>query len=383
MTTGRTSRLWLRPRNVNRLRPTRPIRTRLSLSPLEDRAVPAILTVTDAGDTGPNTLRGIMATADTNGEADTIQFGGGITTINLTSGEIGYTTDVNNLTINGAGVTVNGDAVAAATNRIFKFNVAGGDPTITINGLTMSAGNLTSGNNGGAILANNDPLVLDGATFSGNKTAGTGGAISLGALTTLTVTNCTFSSNTSTGAGGAIVSSTGASTITVTGSTFTGNKGSTGGVITASASLTVVNLTSSTFTSNTSTSSGGVLYAAVQSTWQIDQCQFVNNAATGVGGAIRMTSTSPTFNVNNSTFSGNTCTTNGGAIYFAGSSANPVTINNSTFSNNTAGTSGAHFTSPARPLTPSTIARFLATLPTATRRRQAAAPSTSPAPSAW
>src|SRR5262245_36654388 len=65
----------------------RPRRTRrlatLALRALEDRCTPANLVVTLVDDEGPGTLRAVIATANTNGEPDTITFDPSVTTINL------------------------------------------------------------------------------------------------------------------------------------------------------------------------------------------------------------------------------------------------------------------------------------------------------------
>src|SRR5205085_12491643 len=66
-------------------RPRRPLGSRLWLCALEDRTAPAVLTVTVPGDAGPNTLRGVVATANANGENDTITFDPSVTAINLST----------------------------------------------------------------------------------------------------------------------------------------------------------------------------------------------------------------------------------------------------------------------------------------------------------
>lgn len=150
------------------------LRARPLLVNLEARDVPASLVVTDPGDTGaPNQLRAIWETARTNGQADTITFSAAANSISLTSPLNTYT-DFQNLTINGNGKTVT-TINAPAGNRIFSFGVSGFQPTITITDMTLKGGS-TSGN-GGAILDDNETLVLTNVRFTQN-TAASGGAIS-------------------------------------------------------------------------------------------------------------------------------------------------------------------------------------------------------------
>src|SRR5258707_46285 len=84
--------------------PSRSGRARLWLQNLEDRLTPASLVVTTSDDAlGVLTnLRAIMDTANNNGEADTITFGGGVTAINLLFGQIEYSENAD-LTIQGGG----------------------------------------------------------------------------------------------------------------------------------------------------------------------------------------------------------------------------------------------------------------------------------------
>ncbi|MBX7105216.1 MAG: right-handed parallel beta-helix repeat-containing protein [Gemmataceae bacterium] len=349
-------------------------RRRLWVQSLEDRTVPTTYVVSNLlDDNSAGSLRGAiaLANADATPGPHIIDATGVSGTITLSQATINIAiSSTQDMTINGPGagsLTVSGAVTAGATNRIFNITSA---KTISINNIKLASGNLTTGNNGGAILNSAaNTLKVSGVTFSGNKTAGTGGVISMAtAGATLNVTNCTFTGNSATGAGGVIGlaavttvtltgssftsnisggaggvvnSATGASTITVDGCTLTSNTGSTGGALSGAATGTTYNLKSSDFVSNRSTGAGGALYTAVQTIWQVDQCQFTNNtAAGGVGGAVRMTSTTPTFNVTNSSFTGNSSSSNGGAIYFAGSSANTFTISGSTFSKNTAATTG-------------------------------------------
>jgi predicted outer membrane repeat protein len=348
-------------------------RARLLLKSLEERCVPAQLLVTDAGDTGPNTLRGVMATADGNGEDDTITFQAGITTINLTSGQIGLTTQNNLLTIDGGGVvTINGAATPSATNRIFSFNVSGGNPTITLQNLTLAKGNLSSGNNGGAILLNNDPLTLNNVTFDTNMTASGGGAIattsgsvsaninitngaftnnfsggvgacifSLGAMT-LTLSGTSVSNSTSTGTGG-FLQANGASTVTIDSASFSGNvsNSSSGAPVILGSGGTWI-ITNSTFSGNQAPNGFAGNISISGGTFNMSNCSLINNTSKFAGGALRLMGTSMTATIDSCTLSGNTATSStGGAIdFYPSSGVGSLSITNSTISGNSAAGNG-------------------------------------------
>jgi predicted outer membrane repeat protein len=297
--------------------------------------------VTDAGDTGAaGQLRQIMATADSNGQDDTITFQAGITTINLVNGQISLTTQNNLLTIDGgSGVTINGSATASATNRIFNFNVSAGNPTITLKNLTLANCNLSSGNNGGAIQLNNDPLVLNNVNFTNNKTASAGGAIATTASVaeTITITNGTFSGNSATGNVGGAINGTSTLTLSTTGTVFSGNfSSSTGGAINA-ASASTITINSSTFSGNSSSSAGGAINAASTISFNASDSTFSNNLGSSCG-VFRSVSSSATVTLTRCTVSGNSATgTTGGGIYV---SAGTLNVSYTTVSGNVATTAG-------------------------------------------
>ena len=169
---------------------------RLLVTWLEGRVVPANLLVTDGGDSGAaGQLRAALITAKTNVEADTITFQADVTAINLTSALDVYTENAA-LTIIGNGKTVT-TINAASGQRIFEFNVPSAQPTISISNLTLQGGS-TSGH-GGAILDDDETLVLTSVKFTQN-TAQSGGALAiLTGTTTVTITGCDFIANTASG----------------------------------------------------------------------------------------------------------------------------------------------------------------------------------------
>src|SRR5947209_5850269 len=150
------------PRNAPRPRPVRP-----GVEVLEDRCVPATLTVTDPGDAGPNTLRGLIAAAN---PGDTINFAPTATTIQLTSGSLDVTRSLN---INGPGsglLTVGRSASAPG----FGIFVVESGVTANLVGLTVTGGSAQLG----AGIQNNGTLNLDRVVVTGN--VGTTGGLGAG-----------------------------------------------------------------------------------------------------------------------------------------------------------------------------------------------------------
>jgi len=338
-------------RHGTRLRARPSVRRRLWVRGLEDRAVPAALLVNDAGDAGvgignAGDLRYIMNLANTNGDPDTITFDAalGTATITLALGQLDYT-EPTDLTIVGPGagkLTISGNGAS----RIFNFNAGGGNPTITVSGLTLANGFTTA--NGGAILANNDPLVFSDLIFDSNQASGgsaNGGAIHVGSTSTVTLTNCTFTNNTAGNNGGVL--NTGSSLdLTVTGGKFTGNKANfLGGAINTSSTATVT-LNTSTFTGNSSgntSGSGGAVNLSGTSTLNIDSSTFTNNTTvgnSGAGGGGVNSSGTTTLTITKSVFSGNTVTgiASGGGLHVGSSPS--ASISDTTFENNKAGAAG-------------------------------------------
>lgn len=201
-------------------------------------------------------------------------------TIELTLGQ---------LSIINAAVTIVGpgaDALTIDGQKQTRLLQTAGD--VAVSGLTFARG---VAGQGGAIFMGGT-LEVVACTFVDNSSVAGGGAIYSGSGN-LTAINCTFVDNSTTGLGGAIYNADG---MTVTGGAFTNN----------------------------SAVSGGALYSR--------QGDF-----TGTGlGFVRPT-------VAGSTFSGNTATELGGAIYlnrFSFGRAAAMTVTNSTFFENSAGQNG-------------------------------------------
>ncbi|MGL4422289.1 MAG: hypothetical protein ACRCZF_16585, partial [Gemmataceae bacterium] len=152
----------------------------LMLNLLEDRSVPATLTVTNTADAGAGSLRDTIAAAAIN---DDIVFDPAVFSvpqvIQLTSGQISVTKSI---TITGPGkdlLSIQGAVAASASNRIFNINVADATNTVSISNITITGGNLNTGS-GAGIQMDNEKLNLSKSTIVQNKTTdGSGGGISI------------------------------------------------------------------------------------------------------------------------------------------------------------------------------------------------------------
>ena len=231
----------------------------------------ATITVTNGNDTGAGSLRQAILSSASGG---TINFAAGISTIDLTSGELLIGT---NLTIIGPGPNLLAVRRTSGNNfRIFKIP---NTVAATISGLTISGGkgfNFQDGNGGGIL--NSGSLTISNCTISGNYatdqgkpysggggstgwTGGVGGGIhNFGGLT---ISNSTVSGNTADLDGGGLLND-GSMTIinsTISGNTTNGFGGGAGGGIYNGATLIITN---STVTGNSTYAggSGGGIYGS-------------------------------------------------------------------------------------------------------------------------
>ncbi len=181
----------------------------------------AALVVTTTNDSGPGSLRQVLADAASAPGASTITFAPGLGPIVLAS-EI-VITDPAGVTLDAGdrltGVTIDG---GPGTNRHFRI-----DPgtTATFQRLKLTGGNGVGGGappNYGGSIHTQGTLSLRECTLSGNTSSNAAGAI-YNQDGTLTVERCTFHSNTA-GSGGGILHES-QQTMTVTASTFTNNIG--------------------------------------------------------------------------------------------------------------------------------------------------------------
>jgi hypothetical protein len=255
----------------------------------------------------------------------------------------------------GSGGAIYNSGVLAVTNTTLSGNSAanGGGGAIynRVNAsITAFSNNVVSDNstegNGGGIENLGTIAAIDSSTFQDNHATGElipggyGGAIySSGTIGELTTS--TFSRNVA-WSGGGLFYDTGYvhGQLDITNSTFSGNQGVFGGALAAFGDDDVVNISSSTFAGNQGASGGAVqLYTAAH----ITGSTFSANSATGYGGALYIQSWGRSVTVVNSTFSGNQAEI-GGAIANGSGGLNDgghLTLTNSTLAGNAATTGGA------------------------------------------
>jgi predicted outer membrane repeat protein len=268
----------------------------------------ATLTVTNAADNGPGTLRAALTNV-ANGDIINFSITG---TITLTSGELLVMSNVMILGPGPASLAVNGNASGRA------FHPLGG-VIATIAGLTITNCS-AAGDVGGGIYNDHSTLTVSNCVLTGN-TSRFGGSLyngGIGGTASLLVTGCTISTNSAGIAGAGIFNNGigGHATLTVVNCTVRGNatasNGNGGGIY------------------NDGESSGNAILTVANSA-------FIGNTASfGSGGGIY--NDTGTLNVSASTFTGNLAyNPGGGGIYSGGVS---LTVSGSTFSGNSAG-SGA------------------------------------------
>jgi hypothetical protein len=177
----------------------------------------ATLTVNSDGDAGgacPGatcTLRQAIATAL---PGDTINFAAGISTINLTTGELLID---KNLTINGPGANLL--TVQRSGTLTFRIvEIAAGNLNVTISDLTIAHGIALLGSGGGILNRSSGILTVTGCAISGNL----GDGIVNGSDGTVTITKSSISHNGTGGEGGGIDNS---GTLTITDSAIFNNSG--------------------------------------------------------------------------------------------------------------------------------------------------------------
>jgi predicted outer membrane repeat protein len=223
-------------------------------------------------------IRSLRAEIGRGANGATINLASGLSgTITLTTGELQLN---KSLIIPGPGanlLTVSGNHASRV------FHVFGG-ATVTLSGLTITAGHLTGyGEDGaGVLIEGGCTLTLTNATVSVNSAdrALHGGGISNGG--TLTVTRSTISGNFTLGVGGGIDNG---GTLTVTSCTLSGNTAVYGGGIGNQGGIAA--LTSSTVSGNLASAAGGIWngdgYGALT---LVTSCTVSGNSAVYGGGGI-------------------------------------------------------------------------------------------------
>jgi predicted outer membrane repeat protein len=251
------------------------VRLRHGLELLEDRVVPAVLTVNTFADTSnifEMSLRNAIAIVDSGntsglsdeeinqiagslGQNDTIVFASNLSgTLKLTSPLPEITANVQILGLGASQLTIDG----GGQNQIFSISSTG--LNVSISGLTLANGQAV---NGGAI----DLVPPDGGQFGNSN---------------LTVNKCTFTGNQASNDGGGIAFHGGS--LTLNNCTLTNNSsGWDGGAV--DATLGSMTLNNDSFSDNSSTDIGGAVDYYGPTT--VQNCTFSDNSATGAspGGA--------------------------------------------------------------------------------------------------
>jgi Ca2+-binding RTX toxin-like protein len=297
----------------------------------------ATLTVDDDSNGDYTTLADAIVAAN---DGDTIIVTGGNDNIHNES----------NILINKS-LTIQGDGNATidADNLGRVFNVDDESYLsvleVTIDGLTITGGNISRGS-GGGIRNNGENLTVTNSVITGNNAFQGGGIYTTSYYGgSLTVTDSTISGNTAGGNGGGLAVVGGSSNVSVTNSTIQNNQAYQGGGVfvdggEGGASLTI---TDSTISDNVADGSGGGIYS--RSNTEISNSTLSGNTAGGVGGALSI-SGDANLTMTGSTVSNNVAAGNGGGIdinqapYLGDYVAEVV---NSTISGNTAGVGGGGF----------------------------------------
>ena len=303
----------------------------------------ATITVTNANDSGPGSLRQALADAH---DGDTIDFDASVHGIPVSSGELVVDKSV---TISGPGPnTLTVDAgYGYPSHRVFHIT---NGVTVSISGLFISAG--LADDRGGGILNDHSTLTVSNCRIVGNSALGDGGGI-YNDHSTLTVSTCTIGGNGVLGDGGGIYNdgSEGSATLTITNSTLSGNSAILDGGAIYSAGTEgseTLTITNSSLSGNSAGGSGGGIasYAlgfSAMATLTINNSTLSGNSAGGGGGIYNTADGhgSTTLAINNSTLSGNSAIGYGGGIVNVGVQASAtLRINNSTLSGNSASGAG-------------------------------------------
>lgn len=233
----------------------------------------------------------------------------------------------------------------------FASNTAGGGGAVYSATGQVSATNCTfignTAEEGGAVYITNLHAgaadTFTGDTFTGNYAAG-GGAIVIvsGVTCTFTVATSTFTGNSATDIGGAILgeAEAGSLTTSINGSSFTGNSAVDEGGAIVSAGAGSVTLANDTLNSNKATDGVGGAVVTEDDALVVNSSTFKSDSAYGPGGAIvsKQLGGNPSVNITGSTFSNDaSLDASGGAIY---SDQNNTAIVNSSLTGNTAFTIG-------------------------------------------
>ncbi len=285
----------------------------------------------------PANLITAIECANANGTADIIDLNG--QTVTLTASYASYTgaTGLPQITTN---VTLeNGVITRDSGAPQFRLLNVGATGSLTIDGLIVSGGSLSSSDNAGAIYNDGGTLTVLNSIVT-NNSAGFGGAFyNVGSTATMMLVDSQFTSNSATENSGFLMNDGGSATIlrsTVSGNSSSGSSGN-GAIYNFQADLDIID---STFSGNTSTTSVGAVQNFAGTT-NIANSVFAGNSTLNTSGAV-LNNAGGVMTITNSTFTGNRAGNIGGAL--TNNTFSTLTITNSTFAgnNSTAGGGGIH-----------------------------------------
>lgn len=214
------------------------------------------------------------------------------------------------------GAICSGSGITKVINSTFYKNKGTGGGAIYSSGLSVT-GSIFKGNTaeyGGAIINQGRNLTITNSIFKDNTAGHFGGAICSGAGGLTYVKDSIFTNNSAALYGGGILFF--GYTLNVKGSTFTSNTAQNGGAISGGVddySMIIVNVSNSTFIDNTATSNGGAIFNSNLGTLNVTCSTFTGNNA--LNGGSLYTAHGCIVTVISSSFTNNTVTGNGGAIY--------------------------------------------------------------------
>ena len=346
------------------------------------RAHAGTINVSNLNDDGAGSLRQAIASANA---GDTVSLSGVTGTIALTTDELSISKGIkiigpgaDKVTVSGnhalrvfytnaANVAISGLRIADGHESIGSaLYIEGSGASVTISNCVLDSN--SSDNGGGGIFNDQAKLNVVGCTFTNNSTDSGGGAIfnSFGALS---VQGSTFASNVATYSGAAIHNCANSGTASINGCTFSSNyqiSTNTGyalggdALFNESGNMTVdnstfnsnvgfdcgaiynynggkLNVTRSTFTGNSATgrSFGGAIFSGNNTGYSpslsVEGCTFAGNSGT----AVRVSAGAALIRSN--TFTRNSATDYGGALYFSNAT---VALYNNTISGNSATKNG-------------------------------------------
>jgi uncharacterized repeat protein (TIGR01451 family) len=333
---------------------------RLAIEVLEQRAAPAVFSVTSLADSnapGSGTLRAAI-TASNNAtpgpnEIDIRTPGTYALTLSGTAtdnsaGELAIlNNDVAILNQSGGSVVIDASAV---NTRVLDIGPMGPAVNVSITGLTIQHG--SAGFGAGILAHEGSTLTLTNDIIQNNNSLFLGGGIVV-LRGDLTITNSiirgnsqTRASSVATGGGGIVVAGIGAAggTATIANSLITNNSssateaGSGGGglLITGPVDVTI---TGSEFSGNSAAADGGGLLNTGTGTLSIEACTFNGNQAGGYGGGVSLEGAAGSY-LENVTLSGNSAG-GGGGLFDTATAID--TVEAATITNNAALGSGGVF----------------------------------------